>query len=81
MYANIKGMVVHITHDERSKEEHFNYVQMVVQTFTLEATTIMKICFYLYGLPHWQAASMAQSAARQSHNLKVVSSSLTRGRW
>uniref|UniRef100_A0A0K0G5Y0 Secreted protein n=1 Tax=Strongyloides venezuelensis TaxID=75913 RepID=A0A0K0G5Y0_STRVS len=25
------------------------------------------------------AASLAQSAARQSHNLKVVSSSLTRG--
>ena len=39
----------------------------------------MCLCFSLKWMIRLSGASLAQSAARQSHNLKVVSSSLTGG--
>ena len=41
--------------------------------------TVMLVIEYMYLTTTHSAASLAQSAARQSHNLKVVSSSLTGG--
>ena len=53
-------------------------VYVYVQSDVKEYVPTHIACAYIWEGRH-SAASLAQSAARQSHNLKVVSSSLTGG--